>query len=113
MQIITKKMSKINNVYITSTGKKYHFYLSCTYIKDKNYKIIPLNKALDRRKGPCSLCKNLYEKNGGKIDDELIYMEQDEIKEDKNIKNIKNKYLNNDINIININNSKNTSNLMK
>ena len=103
-------MSKINNVYITSTGKKYHFYLSCTYIKGKNNKIIPLNKALDRRKGPCSMCKSLYEKNGGKIDDELIYMEKDEIKEDKNIKNIKNKYLNNDININNINNSKNTSN---
>ena len=101
-------MSKNNNVYITSTGKKYHFFPSCNYIKGRNYQIIPLNKVLNGSKGPCSSCQRLYEKNGGKIDNNLIYIEEeDKIKENNNINNVK---INNEININNINNSKNISN---
>ena len=102
-----KKMSKNINVYTTSKGKKFHYYLTCSYIKGKAYKKVSLAEALQKTKGSCSYCERIYKKLGGKIDDELNYSQKEEIKENNSNKDMD---LNNEINKNIIFNSKNTGN---
>ena len=102
-----KKMSKNINVYTTSKGKKFHYYLTCSYIKGKTYKKVSLTEALQKTKGSCSYCERFYKKLGGKIDDELNYSQKEEIKENNSNKDMD---LNNEINKNIIFNSKNTGN---
>ena len=103
-------MSEKNNVFITSKGKKYHFYSSCNYLKGRNYQIIPLDQIKNKSRGPCTTCQRLYSKNGkGKNSDELIKEEDiiDVLKESKNNIDMDNIKINKEINNINNNNKKN------
>ena len=101
-------MSEKNNVFITSKGKKYHFYSSCNYLKGRKYQIIPLAQIKNKAKGPCTTCQRLYNKNGkGKNSDDLIKEEDiiEVLKESKNNIDMDNIKMNKEIN--NINNKKN------
>ena len=94
-------MSEKNNVFITSKGKKYHFYSSCNYLKGRNYQIIPLDQIKNKSRGPCTTCQRLYSKNGkGKNSDDLIKEEDiiDVLKESKNNIDMDNIKINKDIN---------------
>ena len=94
-------MSEKNNVFITSKGKKYHFYSSCNYLKGRNYQIIPLDQIKNKSRGPCTTCQRLYSKNGkGKNSDDLIKEEDiiDVLKESKNNIDMDNIKMNKDIN---------------
>lgn len=92
-------MSENKNVFVTPKGRKYHFYTSCNYIKGRQYQKVSFTQAKKMTKGPCSSCQHLLEKNGDKLDDEIIQKEEEEEKEEKintNINNeIKNKSKNN------------------
>ena len=102
-------MSEKNNVFITSKGKKYHFYSSCNYLKGRKYQIIPLSQIKNKAKGPCTTCQRLYSKNGqGKNFINLIKEEDiiDILKESNNNIELDDMKMNKEININN-NNKKN------
>ena len=53
-------MENMNNilVYGTTTGKKYHFSMKCSYIKGKKYETLKIKEAKFKYEGACSRCKN-------------------------------------------------------
>ena len=101
-------MSEKNNVFITSKGKKYHFYSSCNYLKGRKYQTIPLAEIKNKANGPCTSCQRLYSKKGkGKNFESLIKEEDiiDVLKDSNNKIDMDNIKMNKEIN--NINNKKN------
>ena len=45
-------------VYGTTTGKKYHFSMKCSYIKGKKCETLKIKEAKFKYEGACSRCKN-------------------------------------------------------
>ena len=102
-------MSEEKLVYITSKGKKYHFNLSCNYVKGKKLKTIPLQKARHCLEGPCNACIRSIKKeeeNKSNLGDEykkenfMFLYDEKQISPKEKKKNNKNNINNiNDINI--------------
>ena len=105
-------MENMNNilVYGTTTGKKYHFSMKCSYIKGKKYETLKIKEAKFKYEGACSRCKNqnnrknspIINKNNNFLFFIIIYIYYKDLNDNNDNLNIKknknNYYYNNRIN---------------
>ena len=93
------------NYFITPKGYRYHFYISCNYLKGRKFNKVSLIQAKRLTKGPCCSCQRLYEKSCGNINNYNNNKEEEEEDDEKEQNdfnnNIINLNLNNEINNIN------------
>ena len=93
------------NYFITPKGYRYHFYISCNYLKGRKFNKVSLIQAKRLTKGPCCSCQRLYEKSCGNknnYNNNKEEEEEDDEKEQNDFNNnIINLNLNNEINNIN------------
>ena len=83
-------MLRRTGICTTAKGKKYHFNLSCNYIKGKESNKIPLEKAKNSTSldGPCLICLSKMEKNDRENNNYRKNLEDEDIKDKKEIINI-------------------------
>lgn len=88
-------MENMNNilVYGTTTGKKYHFSMKCSYIKGKKCETLKIKEAKFKYEGACSRCKNQNNRKNSPIINKNNNNDNLNIKKNKN-----NYYYNNRIN---------------
>ena len=101
-------------VYGTTTGKKYHFSMKCSYIKGKKCETLKIKEAKFKYEGACSRCKNQNNRKNSPI------INKNNNNDNLNIKKNKNNYYynnrikknNNNINLL-INNNKILNNIIE
>ena len=80
-------MENMNNilVYGTTTGKKYHFSMKCSYIKGKKCETLKIKEAKFKYEGACSRCKNQNNRKNSPIINKNNNNDNLNIKKNKNI----------------------------
>ena len=71
------------NYFITPKGYRYHFYISCNYLKGRKFNKVSLIQAKRLTKGPCCFCQRLYEKSCGNINNYNNNKEDEEEDDEK------------------------------